>query len=76
MGIVDNVIDEYGQESIQGLYVDYLDLLKTDTKYDLYRMELGYITLSLKTLAVEYNIPVLQQHSLVEQHIKLNIQMN
>lgn len=59
MGVVDDVIDRYGTESIAGLYVDYLDLLKTDTKYDMYRLELGHITLSLKTLAVQYNIPVI-----------------
>jgi len=59
MGVVDDVIDQYGKESIAGLYVDYLDLLKTDTKYDMYRIELGHITLSLKTLAVQYNIPVI-----------------
>jgi replicative DNA helicase len=59
MGIVDDVISEYGKDVIKGLYIDYLDLLKTDTKYDLYRMELGHITLSLKSLAVEYNIPVI-----------------
>ncbi len=59
MGVVDEAIDEYGKESIAGLYVDYLDLLKTDTKYDIYRLELGYITLALKTLAVQYGIPVI-----------------
>lgn len=59
MGVVDDVIDKYGQDAIAGLYVDYLDLLKTDTKYDIYRLELGHITLSLKTLAVQYNIPVI-----------------
>ena len=59
MGVVDDAIDEYGKEAIAGLYVDYLDLLKTDTKYDLYRIELGHITLALKTLAVHYNIPVI-----------------
>jgi len=59
MGVVDDVIDQYGKDSIAGLYVDYLDLLKTDTKYDMYRIELGHITLSLKTLAVQYNIPVI-----------------
>jgi len=59
MGVVDDVIDTYGKDSIAGLYVDYLDLLKTDTKYDMYRLELGHITLSLKTLAVQYNIPVI-----------------
>lgn len=79
MGIVDNVIDEYGQESIQGLYIDYLDLLKPDTKSDLYRMELGYITLSLKTIAVEYNIPVITATQLgrasyrIEHSSELNV---
>lgn len=59
MGVVDDAIDKYGKESIAGLYIDYLDLLKTDMKYDMYRLELGHITLSLKTLAVQYNIPVI-----------------
>jgi replicative DNA helicase len=59
MGVIDDVINTYGKKSIAGLYVDYLDLLKTDVKYDLYRLELGHITLSLKTLAVQYNIPVI-----------------
>jgi len=59
MGVVDDVINDYGKESIAGLYVDYLDLLKADTGYDMYRLELGHITLSLKTLAVQYNVPVI-----------------
>lgn len=59
MGVVDDCIEKYGKDSIAGLYVDYLDLLKTDMKYDMYRLELGHITLSLKTLAVQYNIPVI-----------------
>lgn len=79
MGVLDDVIDEYGRESIQGLYVDYLDLLKTDTKYDIYRMELGHITLSLKTLAVEYNVPVITASQLgrtayrISEATKLNV---
>lgn len=59
MGVVDEAIEMYGVDSIRGLYIDYLDLLKTDMRYDVYRMELGHITLSLKTLAVQYNIPVI-----------------
>ena len=59
MGVVDEVIDVYGKDSIAGLFIDYLDLLKADTRYDMYRLELGHITLSLKTLAVQYNIPVI-----------------
>jgi len=58
VGILDDAISEYGPGTIKGLYVDYLDLLKCDTKYDMYRLELGHITLSMKTIAVEYNIPV------------------
>ena len=59
MGVVDEVISKYGKDAIAGLYVDYLDLLKTDMRYDMYRLELGHITLSLKSLAVQYNIPVI-----------------
>ena len=59
MAVCDDVISQHGQGCIKGLYVDYLDLLKADTKYDMYRLELGHITLSLKRLAVDYNIPVI-----------------
>jgi replicative DNA helicase len=57
--VIDDAIMEYGKDAIKGIYVDYLDLLSVDTKYDMYRLELGHITLSLKVLAVEYNIPVI-----------------
>jgi replicative DNA helicase len=79
MGVVDDVIDRYGKDAIAGLYIDYLDLLKTDTKYDMYRLELGHITLSLKTLAVQYNIPVITGSQLgrrvytIEQSQELNL---
>jgi len=59
MGVVDDVKEKYPGIKIAGLYVDYLDLLKADTRYDMYRLELGHITLALKTLAVQYNIPVI-----------------
>jgi replicative DNA helicase len=59
MGVLDDAINVYGKDAIAGLYIDYLDLLKTDIRYDLYRIELGHITLSLKTLAVQYNIPII-----------------
>jgi len=59
MMVVDDIISQYGKEYIKGIYVDYLDLLKTDMNYDLYRLQLGHVTLSLKTFAVEYNIPVI-----------------
>ncbi len=72
MGVLDDAIEEYGEETIAGLYVDYLDLLKTDTKYDIYRMELGHITLSLKTLAVQYNVPVITGTQLGRSAYKIN----
>ena len=79
MGVLDEVIDEYGKEKIAGLYIDYLDLLSSDTKYDIYRMELGHITLSLKAMAVHYNIPVITATQLtrsvysVQQAKELNV---
>lgn len=76
MNIVDDVIDEYGEDSIAGLYVDYLDLLKADTRYDIYRMELGHITLALKTLAVQYNIPVITATQLGRSAYKINDSSN
>lgn len=59
ISVLDDVITKYGKESIKMLAIDYLDLMKSDLQYDAYRLELGYITLSLKSIAVEYNIPVI-----------------
>jgi len=79
MAVMDEVLAEYGPNSIKGVYIDYLDLLRTDTKFDLYRLELGQITLSLKTMAVEYNVPVITATQLgraayrVEQSSDLNL---
>jgi hypothetical protein len=73
MGVVDDVIETYGSDiKIAGLYVDYLDLLKTDTRYDMYRLELGHITLALKTLAVQYNIPVITATQLGRSSYKIH----
>jgi len=58
MGVVDEVIENYGNGTIAGLFIDYLDLLTTDSQYDLYRLELAKLVLSLKSLAIQYNIPV------------------
>jgi replicative DNA helicase len=60
MMVLDDVISEYGQDSILGLIIDYLDLIKLDlVKYDAYRLELSHITSNLKDIAVIYNIPVI-----------------
>jgi len=57
--VMDDVASEYGRSAIKGVFVDYLDLLISDTKYDnMYRLELGDITLGLKSIAVDYNTPV------------------
>lgn len=59
MRVIDEVSERYSNSKIAGVYIDYLDLLRADTRYDMYRLELGHITLSLKTLAVQYNLPVI-----------------
>ena len=59
MGVVDEVIATYGKGTIAGLFIDYLDLLTTDSAYDLYRLELAKLVLSLKSMAILYNIPVI-----------------
>ena len=59
MVTLDDVAEEYGQDAIKGLYVDYLDVLRNDIRYDVKWMEIGEIALSLKLLAVDYNIPVI-----------------
>jgi replicative DNA helicase len=59
MMVIDDIISEYGKDSIKGLYLDYLDLLTSDSEFDQFRLQLGHITLSLKTIAVHYNIPII-----------------
>jgi len=60
VSLINDVLAKYGEGSIRGLYVDYLDIMKTtDIKTDLYRLQLGDITLSLKNIATSCNIPVI-----------------
>ncbi len=59
MGVIDEIEAEFGKGTIAGVFVDYLDLLITDSQYDLYRLELAKITLSLKSIAIQYNIPII-----------------
>jgi replicative DNA helicase len=59
MMVIDDAISEYGKDSIKGLYLDYLDLLTSDSEFDQYRLQLGHVTLSLKTIAVHYNMPII-----------------
>jgi len=71
MTVLDDAISTYGKDSIKGLYIDYLDLLRTDIKYDIYRLELGQITVALKSLAVEYAIPVITATQLGRETYKI-----
>ena len=57
--IINEIIDKYGKDSLKGVFVDYLDILKSDKPQELFRIELSHITLGLKTIAVEYNVPLL-----------------
>jgi len=60
---IDSVISEvssmYGKDSITMVGVDYLDLMKGDISREIIRHELGEITLSLKTIAVDHSVPLL-----------------
>lgn len=60
MVVIDDAMSEYGQAAIKGLYIDYLDLLRSDSRYDVRYMEIGDVALSMKfQLAVDYTIPVI-----------------
>jgi replicative DNA helicase len=44
---------------VKAVYVDYLDLLQSDNPREHYRLELGEITSSLKTIAGSMEIPII-----------------
>ena len=67
MPVINDAMTTYGEETIQGLYVDYLDLLRPDRKHEHYRIELGHIALSLKGLSSYYKIPVITASQLGRQ---------
>lgn len=58
MMALDDVAEEYGKENIKGLYLDYLDVMRNDVQGDIPYLEIGHIALSLKALAINYNLPV------------------
>ena len=59
MMVLDDVAEEYSKENILGLYLDYLDVMRNDVQGDIPYLEIGHIALSLKALAVNYNLPVI-----------------
>lgn len=58
MMIIDDVENIYGKGTVRCVYIDYIDLLMSDLNYENDYKELDAITLGLKLIAVEYNIPV------------------
>lgn len=79
--VLDSISDKYPNSIIAGVFVDYLDLLLPSIKYDLYRLELGQVVLDCKSLAVDYNVPVIIPTQLgrsvyrVEDSSQLNLDM-
>lgn len=57
--VIDEIINEYGKENIQSLYLDYLDMLAADNKTDNRWQDIGSVCLSLKLLSSEYNISII-----------------
>jgi hypothetical protein len=47
------------EKAVKAVYVDYLDLLRADKKSEFYRLDLGAITSSLKTIAGSFEIPII-----------------
>jgi len=47
-----------GRAILKGTYIDYLDLLRAGSVFDLHRLEMGQITIDMKVAAVQLGIPV------------------
>lgn len=60
---ISSLIKEYNKDPmrrvVKSVYVDYLDLLQSDNPKEHYRLELGEITSSLKTIAGNFEIPII-----------------
>lgn len=60
MVLIDKIKAKYDSDKyiLRCVYVDYLDLFKSMTGSDLYRLELGFVTMELKNISIKYNTPV------------------
>lgn len=57
---VDEIRNKYkGSGVVKAVYLDYIDLLKSGQTFDLHRLELGQITIDLKSMAVQEYLPVI-----------------
>jgi replicative DNA helicase len=60
---ISGLIQKYNQcpdkKSVKAVYIDYLDLLLPDQRKEFYRLDLGEITSSLKSIAANHEIPII-----------------
>lgn len=57
---IDEIRTQYKDTGrVRAVYVDYLDLLKTGQIFDLYRLEMGQITLELKAASTILKLPII-----------------
>lgn len=77
MGFCDQLKTQNKNANIKGIFVDYLDLMKSNKSnaYDAYRLELGDITMDLKVMAVMTRCPVLTVTQLTRGSYNLKEQM-
>ncbi len=79
--MLDQILDKNKNAVVAGLFFDYLDLLLPSIKYDLYRIELGQVVLDMKSISVDYKIPVIMPTHLgrssyrIEESSQLNMDM-
>lgn len=60
MAYVDELQNKYKDiGAIRGIYIDYLDLLRSGQTFDLHRLEMGQVTIDLKMMAVQMTVPVI-----------------
>jgi len=65
---IDDIAKKYeGVGNIKGVYIDYLDLLKSGQVFDLHRLEMGQVTIDLKVAAVKLSIPIITATQLNRQ---------
>ena len=57
------LIQKYNQcpekRTVKAVYIDYLDLLVPDVGWEFYRLDLGEITSSLKSIAARFEVPII-----------------
>jgi replicative DNA helicase len=79
--IIDDLVEEFGGSDkclVAAVYVDYLDLIKSDGSKKDYRLVLQDITSQLKELARDYNLPVVTATQLNREsyRVKSSFELN